>query len=486
MNADFGMRTFSANMGSPLKDVRGKRLDGHSRTSGYLPILLSLPVAIRFFMTAFRYESLTVGDNYRLRQALAAEQLSLSNCVLFGRMRPLTYCDIAARSSLKLLDSNVVNALIFTCGVGSAALLGFKIVNQLCGQRVFSQRQSFVLFATTTFIAFSPVWSYSITSDYRVMELAGTSFFLASLYFQLLAASEGRNTALLLAVFSGIVATAWHERFIVSLFSITVLSIVVPKLTAERSRRTFFWVTPVAAILGFLTLRFLSSSAAVVGFGGESATQWRSVASTTSVARFIFTLALFGSPSHLDNYYFVGTRETLLGAAPYALAGCCACVVAGWQVIRRTNEAKFRLGRQASSILILILNLGALAVVTATVEERIELRWVAAPTVLALALCGAALLQRVQRCSKTLLLCGAVAMVSYTGAMTSLEPRLQVPYEIAEGLRVAYSATGVSANLPICSSSSIDPQYLNWVFGYGEIARITLVESESCFMISSP
>lgn len=333
---------------------------------------------IRYIWEAASFPFILVGDNLLLRGSLERNELKLENCLSFGRLRPATYCEIAIRDHFAVLDSNAIEAVQFAVGVGAAAGLGWATIElMLGGLNKYLQMKSLVV-ALSVWLGTSPVWSYSITSDYLAMEIFGSVFFLGSLYLQVKAIVTENPSLFIGALLCAAAATAWHERFIAAWFCTACAAFVIRRHVNSRSTMALVVACFGGLTLLYFALRWKSGTTYLIGFGGETKSSLDSFLTTRSMSRSLFTAVISLSPIHTENYFFLGARTTTYVALLSSVIGVC---LAFWSLrfVARHVKARGDLNTrpQRAKWAIFLGNYMLLLTFIGSVEERLELRWLA-------------------------------------------------------------------------------------------------------------
>ena len=431
------------------------------------------------------------GDNLLLRDFMKEGGLDWPKCLVAGRFRPATYCDLLVQKHLGVFDNAAVEALVFSALVAAVVVVGWLIVEVLLERRLIQRDYAWLIGLSVFAVAFSPVWSYSVTADYANMELFGTAFFLLSVLFQCKAVkgAGGAHDVVLAIVFASI-SVLWHERYVVALLSVAVsLSLFLEPRNRAPTQARVLRFGPAAVIfavlLAYASARFLAESAPLVSFGGESATTMSSFISVSSLGRLLLALLLMPSPVHFSNYYFEGglTTPTLVGPAVFSAAALTVVLVRPLFGYAYSGLARRR--RSWAATRVLLVNFALLALVVSSVEERLELRWLAAPTALAVPLVMVGFADIAPSLARKWHY--AFALVIITGVLVGalLEPRSN-HYLLVGGEFADAQSASVSLPVPVCLSPEVSESYLQWVTGYGRLGRFTLVDGPPCIAVRFP
>lgn len=431
------------------------------------------------------------GDNLLLRDFMKEGGLDWPKCLTAGRFRPATYCDLLVQKRLGVFDNAAVEALVFSALVAVVVVVGWLIAEVLLERRLIKGDHSWLIGLSVLTVAFSPVWSYSVTADYANMELFGTAFFLLAVLFQCRAVKgAGGAHDVVLAIAFASISVLWHERYVVALVSVAVsLPLFFESRHCSPTRARVLRLGPPAVIsavlLAYASARFLAESAPLVSFGGESATTMSSFLSVSSLGRLLLALVLMLSPVHFSNYMFEGglTTPTLVGPAVFSAVALTLVLV--WPLFWQAYSGLPRRRGSWAATKVLLVNFALLALVVSSVEERLELRWLAAPTALAVPLVMVGFAEIAPLLARKWHYTFALAIITGVLVGAFLEPRSN-HYLLVGGELADAQLSTASLPVPVCLSPEVPEAYLQWVTGYGRLGRFALADGPPCLAVRFP
>lgn len=471
--------------------LASSRHDSGVRRFGWLFTLSMLFGMSRYSITRLRFSFSGAGDNLLLRDYFDRGGLDWPGCISVGRFRPATYCDLVLQFRSGLFNNPTVEALVFSLTLSTCVVVGWQICEVLIGQPFISRKNTTFIIPSIGLICFSPVWSYSLTSDYANMEMFGNMFFLLSILFQIRALSMRHCRALVWATLFALSATLWHERFIAALVGCCVVATLTlrPKSAIRDTRRmaaTLSVIAPIALTVTYLAGRWLSSDAAVISYGGESATSLSSLVSVTAFGRMILAVGLSLSPVHFANYYYVdGGFQTPVLVAPAVFAAVSFCLYVVAPLIRSAVQpGRYGSVEARGALQTLLLNLGPLTLFLGSVEERSELRWFAVSSVLVIPVLTVGIARvwvSIPQRWKPLFPAVVLGAITIAGA---LEANIHHYLVVGDALKSAEWNYG--SVTPICLSPEVPEGYFRWTTGYGLLGDFALVSEPPCFEVRFP